>query len=168
MISLLLIKKCLQQSKQKRIENKWLKEKKIFENSLRCCGTNLKLFGEPVVFSPERLVLGNDCRINRNVYVNARSGVTIGDDVTLSYGSKIISTGYDIDRWMSTGEKVHIVDAPVTIGNHCWIGTDAIILPGVNITGEYVVVAAGAVVTKDITESKVVVGGVPAKIIKRY
>ena len=154
--------------KLKKQERASLKKQKSFAESLASCGENLKLFGEPIIFSPERLSVGDDFRINHNVYINARSGVTIGDDVTLSYGAKIISTGYDVEHWMNTGEKMHIVDAPVTIGNHCWIGTDAIILPGVNITGEYVVVAAGAVVTKDITESKVVVGGVPAKIIKRY
>lgn len=151
-----------------RNEKKPIKAGIKFGKNLKSCGTNLKLFGKPEVFSPDRLEIGSDCRINSKVFINARSGVTIGDDVTLSYGSKIISTGYDVGHWMKTGEKVHIEDAPVTIGNHCWIGTDAIILPGVNITGEYVVVAAGAVVTKDITESKVVVGGVPAKIIKRY
>ena len=69
---------------------------------------------------------------------------------------------------MQTGEKIHVEDLPVHIGNHCWVGANAIILPGVKITGEYVVIGAGAVVTKDITESRVVVAGVPAKIIKRY
>ena len=106
--------------------------------------------------------------MNSGVYINARSGVTIGNDVTLSRGVQIISTGYDIERWMSTGEKIHFTDQPVFIGNHCWIGANAVILPGVRITGEYVVIGAGAIVTKDIVESNVVVAGNPAKIIKRY
>lgn len=161
------IKKSLNKYIALRNEKKPIKAGNKFGKHLKSCGTNLKLFGKPEVYSPERLEIGSDCRINAKVFINARSGVTIGDDVTLSYGSKIISTGYDVEHWMKTGEKKHIEDAPVIIGNHCWIGTDAIILPGINITGEYVVVAAGAVVTKDITESKVVVGGVPAKIIKR-
>ena len=110
--------------------------------------------------------IGSDCRINSKVFINARSGVTLGDDVTISHGAKIISTGYDIEHWVNTGKKIHTVNTPVYIGNHCWIGANAVILPGVKITGEYVVVGAGAVVTKDITESKVIVAGVPAKIIK--
>ena len=54
---------------------------------------------------------------------------------------------------------------PVTIGNDVWIGGDVTILPGVTI-GNNVVVAAGAVVTKDVPDN-CVVGGVPAKIIKK-
>lgn len=157
--------------KKKKLNAKRKKEKKkinTFKKPLASCGNNLHLFGIPEISYCNRLKIGNDCRINSNVYINARSGITIGNDVTLSNGSKIISTGYDISHWINTGEKIHTENASVFIGDHCWIGANAIILPGVRITGEYVVVGAGAVVTKDITESKVVVAGVPAKIIKRY
>ena len=164
---ILKLKSQINKFKQRLINKKILKRTIHFQKSLSSCGANLSLFGDPIIFSPNRLNIGNNCKINHNVYINARSGVTIGDDVTLSYGSKIISTGYDIEHWVETGEKKHTEDTPVFIGNHCWICTDAIILPGVKITGEYVVVAAGAVVTKDITESRVVVAGSPAKIIKR-
>ncbi len=138
------------------------------KNAVASCGNNLKVLGKTEIIAPERITIGNDCKINSTVLINARSGVFIGDDVTLSPGSKILSTGYDIERWMETGKKVHTEDTPVKIGNHCWVGADAIILPGVDISGEYVIVAAGAVVTKDITESKVIVAGVPARIVKRY
>ena len=148
-------------------ERKSNEKARKFSKQLKLCGINLQLFGEPEVFSPERLSIGNNCKLNSNVYLNARSGITIGNDVTLSTGCKIISTGYDIEHWMSTGERMHIDTAPIYIGNHCWVGANAVILPGVNITGEYVVIGAGSVVTKDISESKVIVGGVPAKIIKK-
>ena len=138
------------------------------KNAVASCGNNLKVLGKTEIIAPERITIGNDCKINSTVLINARSGVFIGDDVTLSPGSKILSTGYDIERGMETGKKVHTEDTPVKIGNHCWVGADAIILPGVDISGEYVIVAAGAVVTKDITESKVIVAGVPARIVKRY
>lgn len=154
----------LKKTREDRKKNKKIDE---FKETLGKCGSNLSLFGDPIVYFSDCLKIGNDCKINHNVYINARSGVTIGDDVTLSYGAKIISTGYDIEHWVATGDKKHITDAPVVIGNHCWICTDAIILPGVKISGEYVVVAAGAIVTKDITESRVIVAGSPAKIIKR-
>ena len=62
---------------------------------------------------------------------------------------------------------MHVTDKPIVIGNHCWICADAIILPEVEITGEYVVIAAGAVVTKSIKESRVIVAGNPARIIKK-
>ena len=63
-------------------------------------------------------------------------------------------------------------DAPhvgldVHLGEGTWLCVDSIVLPGVDISGKGVIVAAGAVVTKDITEDYVIVGGVPAQIIKR-
>lgn len=54
--------------------------------------------------------------------------------------------------------------APITIGNHVWVGSNATVLPGVNI-GDWAVVAAGAVVTKDVP-AYTVVGGIPAKVLK--
>ena len=152
-------------------ERKEIKEQEKLNASVRnivkSCGDGLQVFGKPEITSPEKIIIGNRCKINSLVYLNGRSGITIGDNVTLSRGAKVISTGYDLDLFFQKGERVHFTDRPVYIGNYCWVGADAIILPGVKITGEKVVVAAGAVVTKDITESKVVVGGNPAKIIKR-
>ena len=145
-------------------ENKY---KNSIISQLKCCGENLKLFGEIEVMSGDKIEVGCDCRLNKNVLLNGRSGIVIGDDVTISNGAKIISTGYDLNHWIKTGEKIHFEDKPIVIGNHCWIGANAIILPGVKITGEYVVVAAGAVVTKEILEDKVIVGGNPARIIKK-
>lgn len=143
-----------------------IKKNKII-NMTKSCGNNLQVLGDVEIISIERLSIGNDCKINSGVYINARSSVNLGNDVTLSHGVKIISTGYDINHWISQNEKTHNDNTPIYINDHCWIGTNAIILPGVKITGEYVVIGAGAVVTKDITESKVIVAGVPAKIIKR-
>lgn len=161
------IKNYLKKRKQNRANKNLQKETRLIENSLNKCGENLKIFGKIEIFSPERICVGNNCRLNKDVVLNARSGITIGDDVTISNGAKIISTGYDLEHWISTGEKIHFEDKPIVIGNHCWICTNAIVLPGVKITGEYVVIAAGSVVTKDILEDKVVVGGNPAKIIKK-
>lgn len=162
------IKKWIKRIKLKKKKKEEDRKLKLFMAPLASCGNNLHIFGVPEISYHNRLKIGNDCRINSNVYINARSGVEIGNDVTLSNGTKILSTGYDIENWMTTGQKIHIKNTPVKIGNHCWIGTNAIILPGVNITGEYVVIGAGAVVTKDITESRVLVAGNPAKIVKHY
>lgn len=141
--------------------------KEKIENQVDKCGTGLEVFGDVDISYPERVTIGDNCKLNHQVYLNARSGITIANDVSVSYGAKLVSTGYDLEHWIQTGERIHFEDKPIYIGNHCWIGAGAIILPGVNITGEYVVVAAGAVVTKDIIESKVVVAGSPAKIVKR-
>lgn len=165
------IKKKYKRYSKKRQMNKLEKDQKVRNDRFIClvkkCGEDLIVFDMPKMFSPDKITVGNGLKLNANVFLNGRSGITIGNDVTISYGAKILSTGYDLDVFFSTGERVHIEDKPIVIGNHCWICTDAIILPGVKITGEYVVVAAGAVVTKDITESKVIVAGNPARIVKR-
>lgn len=161
-------KKMINKIKLLYLEKKYARRSNKVKKTLAACGENLQVFGKAEISFPQNLKVGNNFKLNSNVYINARSGVTIGDDVTLSYGVKVISTGYDIEHWMKTGEKLHITDKPIHIGNHCWIGAGATILPGVSITGEFVVIAADSVVTKNITESKVVLAGSPAKIIKQY
>lgn len=146
---------------------KQLRNIRNFIKSLGKCGENLQLFGTVDVAFSHNLIIGDNCKLNDKCYLNARSGIELGNDVTVSYDAKLISTGYLLELWITEGEKVHFDNRPIRIGNHCWIGAGAIVLPGVNITGEYVVIGAGAVVTKDITESKVIVAGNPARIIKR-
>lgn len=131
-------------------------------------GGENRVYGRITCVNPQNIEIGNNCTINHNCYINAFNPVYIGDDVTLSVNSSIISTGIDIESWIS-GKKKHITNRRgVHIGNHVWIGAGSQILEGVHITGEYVTVAAGSVVTKDISESYCVVGGCPAKIIKHY
>lgn len=150
-------------SREQRLQKKRTDD---IKNKVSRCGNNLTVFGEVEMVCPNKVSIGNNCRLNNHVYINARSSVELGNDVTISYGAKILSTGYDLEHWIDTGEKKHIEDQPVYVGNHCWIGAGAIILPGVRITGEYVVVAAGAVVTRSVSENRVIIAGNPAKIVK--
>lgn len=143
------------------------KRNSSFKLAVKGCGIGLEVIGVPELCFPQNITIGNGFRINSLAYLNGRSGIQIGNNVTVSRGAKIISTGYSLDEFFNNGERIHITNKPIIIGNYCWICADAIILPGVRITGEYVVVAAGAVVTKDITESRVIVAGNPARIVKR-
>lgn len=130
-------------------------------------GRHNRVYGKISIIQPNKFEIGNECRINHNCYINASNGIILGDDVTLSAGSSIISTGIDYLSW-ANGTRRHISTGGVTIGSHVWIGANSTILPGVSITGEYVVIAAGAVVTGDINQSYCIYGGCPAKIIKRF
>lgn len=156
---------------QSRKTKQFFKEERAYKNAVISktadCGDDLRVFGSVEIYLGVRVTIGNRCKLNSQVILNGRSGISIGDDVTISSGAKVLSTGYDLDVFFNSGERIHKEDMPIFIGNHCWIGAGAIILPGVQITGEYVVIGAGSVVTKDISESRVIVAGNPARIIKR-
>ena len=100
------------------------------------------------------------------VFINAtckfqdQGGIYIGDDVFIGHNVVLATLDHEIDP-----DKRGIVPAPIRIGNKVWIGSGAIITKGVTI-GDGSIVAAGAVVTKDVPD-RVIVGGVPAKVIKR-
>lgn len=104
--------------------------------------------------------IGQDSIIGEWVVLDGRDGLTIGDHVDIATGAMIYNSQHDIND----SEFFRAKTSPVEIGNYVFIGPRAIILPGVKI-GEGAVIAAGAVVTKDV-EPFTVVGGVPAKLIK--
>jgi acetyltransferase-like isoleucine patch superfamily enzyme len=103
------------------------------------------------------VAIGRNSVINRGCTLDIRCGLTIGDNVSISPEVMILGLSHDYNdpSWA-------LIDAgPVTIEDHVWIGTRAMILPGVTI-GRGAVVAAGSIVTKNVAPM-VVVAGVPAK-----
>ncbi len=113
---------------------------------------------------PQNIFLGKGVRINRYVHLWAgpHSKIIIGDYSAVSPHSFITSDNHGTRR----GELFQLqpgVEADVIIGSDVWVGAHAIILPGVKI-GDGAVVAAGAVVTKDIP-ANAIYGGVPAQKI---
>ena len=106
--------------------------------------------------------------------VSVADGIIIGNDVLIAPGVQINTASHPVSMYErltkdwnpSSGEyRWRTYAKPITIGNGCWIGANATILGGVTI-GDGAVVAAGAVVTKDV-EPHTLVGGVPAKFIKK-
>lgn len=110
------------------------------------------------VLLPKGLKAGDRVAFGWFAEIDARGGITIGHDTNISSHVKLITGSHDINDPAFTADFL-----PIHIGHHCWIGTGATILQGVKI-GDGAVVAAGAVVTKDV-EPWTVVGGVPAKHI---
>ena len=117
------------------------------------------------VMPPITVVRGNKVKIGRNVVIMnnalmmAAGGITIDDDVMVAANSQLISNNHDLyDHAVLTCKPVHLK-------RNCWIGAGATILPGVTV-GENAVVAAGAIVTRDVEDNTVVAGN-PAKVIKR-
>lgn len=130
-----------------------------------------RLTGKPVddtfrLFPPFYTNFGKNIIIGRNVFINSgchfqdQGGITIGEGSLIGHNVVLATINHDLDP--KNDRKNHY--APIALGNHVWIGSNATVLAGVTI-GEWAMVAAGAVVTKDVP-AYTVVGGVPAKVLK--
>ncbi len=118
------------------------------------------------VFPPLYINNGANLHIGKNVFINfdctflALGGIIIEDNVLIGPKVSLLSEGHPLDP----NQRDSLVPGKIHIKKNAWIGANATLLPGVTI-GENAVVAAGAVVSKDVPDN-VVVGGIPAKIIK--
>ncbi|WP_165350369.1 acyltransferase [Xylanimonas protaetiae] len=110
-------------------------------------------------YAPERIVVGQNTVIGDSVFLDGRSGLTIGDSVNLGSHVTVYTRQHAVDS-----PDFAEVGAPVVIGRHAWVASHAIVLPGVTV-GEGAVVAAGAVVTKDVPPYAMVAGN-PARFVR--
>lgn len=108
----------------------------------------------------KNITLGKDVFINSGCHFQDQGGITIGDGSLIGHNVVLATINHDLEP--ENNRKNHY--APIMIGDHVWIGSNASILPGV-IIGDWAVVAAGAVVTRDVPPYTVVGGG-PAKVLK--
>ncbi len=130
-----------------------------------------RLIGQPVdesfgLFPPFYTDCGKNIHIGKNVFINMgckfqdQGGIFIGDGALIGHNVVLATLNHAI----SPGDRATMIPAPIHIGRHVWIGANATVLPGVTI-GEGAIVAAGAVVTKDVPKNTMV-GGVPARVIR--
>jgi len=109
-------------------------------------------------YNPRNIIIGEDTIVGEGAVLDGRARLIIGSHVDIASEVMIYNSQHDIEN-----ENFTAVDKPVVIEDYVFIGPRAIILPGVTI-GKGAIVAAGAVVTKDVPPYAIV-GGVPAKII---
>ena len=108
------------------------------------------------------VIIGNHTRIGlHNTIIGP---VTIGNHVNLAQGITITALNHNFENPDQRIDEQGVSTKPIAIGNDVWIGANAVVLQGVTI-GSHCVVAAGAVITKDVPDNTLV-GGVPAKILK--
>ncbi|POG55129.1 MULTISPECIES: DUF2255 family protein [Haloferax] len=130
-----------------------------------------EIIGEEVdestkIFPPFHINVGKHTSVGRNVFINHAcsfldlGGITIEDEVMISSMVTITSEGHPVD----VDRRKTLVPGEVVVERNAWIGAGATILPDVTI-GENSVVAAGAVVTKDVP-ANTVVAGVPAEVVR--
>lgn len=109
-------------------------------------------------FNPVNIKIGEGTIIGDNVFLDGRDSLIVGNHVDIASQVLIYNSEHDINS-----ENFAPISAPVEIGDYVFIGPRSIILPGVKI-GKGAIIGAGAVVTKDVEEFKIV-GGVPAQVI---
>ena len=130
-----------------------------------------KLINKPVddtfkLFPPFYTDCGKNINLGKNVFINScchfqdQGGITIGNNVLIGHNVVIATLNHNQNPEL----RASIIPKPVKIGNKVWIGSNATILPGVSIS-DGAIIAAGAVVTKDVKKNSIV-GGNPAKLIK--
>ena len=131
----------------------------------------LKMFGANVrwssnvlpscrIWQPWKLTMGEYACMSEDVYCYTVDEIIIGAQATISQGVKLCTAGHD-----TTSKIMELTYAPIHIGANAWVAAWATILQGVAV-GEGAVVAASAVVTKDV-EPWTIVGGNPARFIKK-
>lgn len=130
-----------------------------------------ELTGRPVdesfgLFPPFYTDCGKNIHIGKNVFINMgckfqdQGGIFIEDGALIGH-NVVLAT---LNHAASPKDRGSMIPAPIRIGKNVWVGANAVILPGVTI-GDGAIVAAGAVVNRDVPENTVV-GGVPAKVIR--
>lgn len=110
---------------------------------------------------------GKNIHIGENVFINSncsmqdQGGIYIDDGVLIGHNACLLTLNHGFEQ--ENRQDLH--PSPIHIGKNAWLGSNVTILPGVTI-GDGAIIAAGAVVTKDV-EADTIVGGVPAKVIKK-
>jgi len=125
------------------------------------CGTGLDWRPPFFIEYGERVRIGKDVFINRDLVVLGGGLVTIGDNALIGPGARFYTPNHPLDPALrADGWEIGL---PITIGDGAWLGGSVVVLPGVTI-GAGAIVAAGAVVTKDVPAGATVAGN-PARAL---
>jgi acetyltransferase-like isoleucine patch superfamily enzyme len=123
----------------------------------------VRLYEGVTLWYPYKIFIGHNVTLNEWVYIDGFGGVEIGDSARIAHRATILSSDHCHEDTTRPIYQQGIRVAKTIIGDDVWIGANAVIMPGVRI-GRGAIIAAGAVVTKDVPVFAIV-AGVPAKII---
>lgn len=116
------------------------------------------LYRRVEILFPKGLYIGNNSNVGWFTLLDARGGIVVGNNVSVASYAKLITGSHNINS-----SNFEAIFKPIIIEDYAWICTGATIMQGVRI-GKGAVIAAGAVVTKDVKEGEVV-AGIPARVI---
>lgn len=130
------------------------------KDSLASCGSDVQLHYPVTIEQPECVHVGSKVSIVAYTHIWGAGGVSIGNGVAIATHVAITSVTHDYTKaaWYDT-----IIHKPVVIADDVWIGSNAVIMPGITV-GKGAVVGAGAIVTRDVAPGAIV-AGVPARQI---
>src|SRR3989344_188442 len=144
------------------ILHKWYT--KIISARLGAYGKGCYFIAFSKFFIPQNIFLGENVFINQQCIIAADEKITIGDNVNIGFRCMLLTSNYELYPNPISNRRTRYYE-PIIIEKNVWLGAGAIILPGIKV-GEGSVVAAGAVVTKDVPPYTLV-GEVPARIIRK-
>lgn len=135
----------------------------VTKRLLRKCGNAVIVKDHCYFGNGTRLSVGDRSQLGSNARLNGE--ITLGNDIVMGPDVVMMATSHEFARLdIPINQQGAKPESPIVIGDDCWIGTRAIILPGVHI-GKQCVVAAGAVVTHSFPD-RCILGGVPARLLK--
>lgn len=127
------------------------------------CGECVAVYEGVYLKNLHNITIGNNVSFHSMSYIEGWGGIVIGDDVSIAHAVSLVSVEHDYAPSGNIRDNA-LIKEPIRVGNNVWIGCGARILGGVAI-GSGSVIGAGAVVIADVPEG-VIVGGVPARLIK--
>lgn len=136
----------------------------LLKATAKACGDNVSIHPDVYLFSISNLSIGDNVSIHPMCYIDASGCIEIGHDVSIAHSTTILSTTHTFNDHNTPIKDQSVENRKTVIEDDVWIGAKSTILCG-NTIHSGSVIAAGAVVTKDIPMNTLV-AGVPARIIK--
>lgn len=133
----------------------------LINSTLRINGDVSLYPGVQLFAQNAEIIIGNGTLINGTTQLIAMNKIEIGEGCFVAQG--VIIRDNDGHKLSTDGTPPELICLPIKIGNHCWLGQRAMVMKGVTIS-DNAVIAAGAVVTKDVGQGTLA-GGIPAKTI---
>ncbi len=130
---------------------------------LKSCGKGFLLWPSVYMVFSERISVGDHVSVNTGVHIDGQGGLTMGSYIMIGPNCAIVTAGHGFKRTDIPMVQQPFEYGPIVIEDDVWIGSNAVISPGVRI-GRGSIIASGAVVVKDVPPFSVY-GGVPAKLL---
>jgi maltose O-acetyltransferase len=136
----------------------------LYKPFFKSFGTNIQIKDGVTFKYPSDISIGNNAKIGEFSYFVGKGGLTIGNDLLLGAGTKIITSSHEHQDSTLTIREQGLKFLPITIGNNIWFGFDCKVFGGVQI-GNNVIVGTNTLINKGKIDDNLIIAGTPYKII---